>query len=614
MTPSTASFYACVGIWVLAMSRTTRTPMPRWLMGTLLGIVVVQVVWMSTVVVHGPWATMTHGLERYADIRDQARPVNLEHLHGPGFAATVGLLAKMGLDPYRASLLLMSAIAPFLALASWWSDDDPIAAVSIGALFAASPLVLRLGPTTSLYVPAVLLLAMGLAASSLWLRTGQRGALVATSAAVVAAAHTRADFLLFAPAVVGLRILIESPRALSSPRELLLGAWPGLLILPRLAELIGGSDTRTGHGPSLALPDHLTPWLVLLAAVLLLFRTPLGTRIAARVGWPVPLAIAIAAAIQLGARTPWPELAQMSPFLHAGHTSPAAWLGLLAALLLAPPRRTLWLSACIVLGAALYWPAMDSASTWVRTGLAPWFAWCWLAGQGVATLPRRAAVGLLVLICGTGPWLTHDWLRWSYPRQQEFALLQDVRERLPPGATLTILTTDDVPQGVTVDTHHQLLRRSGIPRFLGGRNHATLDVNRAGTPRGEEQPWTLQSISTALDGPTKGPHYFLQTLDCHRHLVDPTSLEVVAGDHAVMLERATPISMARPERDFDLHAIAHSLPAADAYCRAMHANFHSEVIVEVPVHDGNLGAAREQVVSSEPKIGLYRLTQQPTSE
>jgi hypothetical protein len=613
------AFVLCFAAWLGCLWRLwpmirEELDLPRPLALGLGGVMAAQALVITTTVVHGPWATMTHGLERLADLQGPEIPVNLQHLHGPGFLVTVGgpfLVSGELLHPYAISTLLTLASTLALALAAWWARQDASHTLAVAIAFGFGPVVLRLAPTTSLYVPAVWWLLAAIATTELYLRRDAPLALMASGCAVAAAAMTRADFLLFAPLVVGLRVLTERPAILGKPRHLLMGAAPALFLVPRLAELQSLADTRTSHGPALALPENLGPWVALAAAAAVTWH------LRRRLTVPVWGALVLGAGLQIGARFQPPILARISPFWDAATTSPT-WplvsaLGF-AVLVHRRPRSAVWLGGVVVAATALYWPSVDSASTWVRTGAAAWWAWSWLLAEAVAAVgpvgDRPARLALLAT--AAWPLVADPWVGHVYPRQHEHRLLDATLAELPDDATLVLLSVTDVPDGVDPSTHHQLLNRGAVARYLGGTNHRAFDVDRHGTTRGEARPWTLQSIGDALASPDHpGPRYFLETLDCHRLLHGDDPLRPLAGDVPLALDAPLAVAPHRPEHDIALQERARAIEIPDGPCVRMHRSFRLDPVIRVPISHENAGASREQVVGGEPEIGLYRVAKLP---
>jgi hypothetical protein len=576
---------------------------------------------------HAPWETMTHELERYADLRDLDYPINLQHLHGPGFLGTVGAVRWLSgglISPFAANAAMAGLAGLALFLAGWWQARRwEVAWGTLGA-FLLAPVVVRLAPTLSLYLPAVALLAVALAAWSLWGERDDDDVFTAAVACSAAAMCCRADFLVFVPGVVGSWWLLLHPsrlRALSGRRWLVL-AGGGLVVAARVVELLDSADARSQGGPPLMVPERLGPWLVLLVATIGLvhLRLPGGRRPWEVVSVPVAVALVVAAVVQLVARVVPPDLARTSPFWHAGYTSPAWWgfagLGLIG-LVLRRPREAVWLVCVLCGGAALVAASVDSSSTWVRTSLSTWPFLALLVGHGVGVLGaagRRAgamgaaaAVAVFLATAGQGVVAHADWIGWVYPRQAEFLWLQRVRAQLPAGARVAFLTWRDVPD-ITSELYPQLAQRGAIARFLGGENQAVFDPVGGGTPLGPLQPWTLQSLGEALaDEDLSVPRYYLRTLDCARALLRLDQQTAVYGDREGPLEAPVNAELYRPELDLERHAAVRAVHGVDVFCARVEQRFVLEPVDVVPLQHGHIGHPREQIYGEEPHLGLYRI-------
>ena len=134
----------------------------------LAGLVGVAVAAWSSVVVWGAWHANLHGLDRLADVRwgTPMPAAALSLLHGAGFYAVYQPLHDLGgwlgLMPgtdgpdvpwISAGLTLATLGLVFGWVRRLWDDEG--AGLWAVALLAGWPLVLRLGVTESMYVPAV---------------------------------------------------------------------------------------------------------------------------------------------------------------------------------------------------------------------------------------------------------------------------------------------------------------------------------------------------------------------------------------------------------------------------------------------------------------------------
>lgn len=573
---------------------------------------------------HAPWATMTHGLERYADLRDHAWPINLQHLHGPGFFGTVGLvyLGSGGLiSPFAANAALSALAGVALFVAARVQSGRPEVAWGAAVAWWFAPVVLRMAPTLALYGPALALLCLALAAWSLWAAHDDDDLWLAAAALSAAAMGCRADFLGFVPVVCGGWLLCwHAPRLLrwSLARALAVG-FAALVVGARVAELLDSADPRARGEMPFALPQFVGPWLGLLALGWLLAQAPGpgGRRLWQVVGAPVAVALVLGIAVQLVARGVVPDLPRISPFWHAGYSSPASWawaaLGLVA-LLVGRPRDLVWLVGVWAFGAALYTVSVDSSSTWVHTSLATWPVYALLIGHGFGALsaqlgPRwRGWVWALLLgSAAHGLWSHRDWVGWVYPRQHEFFWLQRVRAALPAGARVAFLTHVDIP-AVQPSLYPQLAQRGAIARFLGGSNQARWNPERGGTERGHLQPWKLQSLQEAMaDEDLSAPRYYLRTLDCARALLRLDERTAVYGETEGALRAPVAAELYRPELDVARHALVAAVDGVDAYCAAVERRFELEPVDVVPLPYGHIGHPREQLYGPDPHLGLYRI-------
>ena len=422
----------------------------------------------------------------------------LSMLHGAGFYAVYQPLHDLGgwfgLMPgtdgpdvpwISAGLTLATLGLVFGWVRRLWDDEG--AGLWAVALLAGWPLVLRLGVTESMYVPAVFFAVASLSAFERYLRGEARVDLLLGLSAALVAVQTRAELMLLLPLWVGLQVVLRRPswvaRGVRDPWVWLGLAGALLGLLPRLHSLWANpppeSLQRAGGS---WLDDPRLPLLVL-AAVGLVWGVPAVRRRvqgAARVwlgrGVVVGLgALAVALVVHWIPTQGPTERTWVAHALFHGEITAPWWLAVAAVALGSSLRAEDGRPAALGLGILaawwLYLPQYDSFSTFVRTGLstAPLlaaFAAPRLAERGAGWAIGWAVAGTLWGL----PFLSTVWPKQAQHQVAEVARGLAVAEGLP----VVALTWEDLEEDLRAPPFHA--SRLRIAHHLGPR----VDVVSAG--------------------------------------------------------------------------------------------------------------------------------------
>jgi hypothetical protein len=566
-------------------------------LGALLpmALVVVVVLGLGT---SGVWHANQHGYDRVADLLHgrATAAASLALLHGFAFYAVHEPLGALGLDPFQAGLVLGLATLALLHAWSWLLTERRVVAQVATLFVAASPVFLRVVPTESMYVPAVFLLLWTLVLFELFLRTDEDRWLLLAIGPLAAAMQSRAELLALAPALVVGRVLAADPRRflglLRRP-----GPWVAVLATAALValrvETFVLTDKPTDDGGWLT-----DTWGVVRATVPLLFTWaallahPWSVEVEERLPRPVAMAITVLPSVAL-------TVAALGLHFVEGaggqglHVHPALSPGLtlpLLPLLIVPgavswwrrdPGVVAWALGAVALGLVLYMPHQDCVSTYVRTGLTalPWYAL--LMAMGVLTLePRRASTATTLLVCGSVLWAL-PFLTTRFPKQQQWDVLEAVRDRLPRDSVVVWLSEDDVPDWA--DDPGYRTTRFHLDRYLPEHHVVGIDAwNRGEAPAGDA--------------------FFFRTADCHRlPLTRGLPRRGLLGETEVDWT-LLPVPVVTTRSRMRWSGEVGEQPACADLVAASRGP-----LLEATLTPRNAGSVYEEVVTEPAVIGLYRL-------
>lgn len=590
-------------------------PIPLWAWGTALAIGGTFTTLTRQLGSAGVWHANAHGWDRVADLSFGVPPWNasLGLLHGFGFYTLMHPLVGGGPEGGRDVFDVATSVT-FVALLFWFVAlrlflrDEVRALVGVAAL-AWSPLLLRVGPTEAMYVPAVLYAGGAAVAVELWLATRDRAYALAMLPPLLLCMQTRAELLLLAPAAVALRVITAADGP--ALRALLHPAWLGAVAVaaaasvPRLWTFLD-VDKATGSGRPL-----VDPW-----------RDPRS---------------AVLSTVLLLAALSWPAIAQRLPSTAPRQRWAAAGLGVVGAVaafaawnmrgdgydpsfvihaMLDPTWSPPWLiaaplagvvllrardaaAASFLAGAAsaalmLYIGRYDCLSTYLATGLAtaPLLAAATSEGLvgGLERLRARPAFTLPValLVIASGPWWAREGLEARWPKQQQWDMIVAAAAAVPDSAMLVWPSNDDLPEDLAA--HGVRADRIDLGRYVGDRI-------------------SVGSIETYLADEAPGmPTYFLRTLDCARPLLarDGSAEAWTGGGYAKWTYLPTDIASTAPR--YRVEGISADEAFLMPECqRALRA---ARPMLEVRAVLGASGSIYEETQGAAPTIGLYRVPEQ----
>lgn len=586
---------------------------PLWAWCALLALLAARVGVTEALGVPGVWHSNQHGLDRVADVVANTPPgrANLGLLHGYGYYVVFQPLYRLfdgAVDVFRLAVGVTSLalVAAFLWLRALWASDRT--ALLGAAVLAASPVLLRIGATESMYVPAMAWTLAALWLFELHLRTDEGRWLVLGLGAAVVAAQTRAELMALVPAWLVLSMLLRRPSWLRTawrrPVVVLAVPMAGVLFLPRLLEVLATpppDDLRRTAADPLADPRLFVLDLVAALGVLALPWVRRGVV----EGWrrlrlPSTPWVGLATAVGLGAVAygAWvwpnggPELRTWQIHAAFDPALEAPWVGVLVVV-------GAWIGARrdpgVVAWAALAWagamwvylPQYDCLSTFVRTSLSTWPLLAALAAPALdAVVGRGRALGVAavaLLLVGDVVWGV-PFLTARYPKQIQADLVDVVRRTVPEGDIVVWLAEADAPD----DARARGLRvsRAHLDHWLG-------------------PAWTVRPLRDWVDGvlPPDRDVWFVRTADCQRVLLDPRGDAALAGRDTVRWRYLDTSDLTTAPR-----IAVDGLPSdwIDPWCGA--ALEASTEVVAMPLGDRVAGSIYEALVGAPAVVGLYRLS------
>lgn len=550
----------------------------------------------------GVWHANAHGWDRAADLAHHTPPWNasLGLLHGFGFYTLMDPLVAGGPDGGRDVFDVATAVT-FAALLLWFValrlflGEDRRALVALAAL-AWSPLLLRVGPTEAMYVPALLYAgALALAVEAL-ICTGDAVFLVAAAPSLVLVMDTRADLLVLAPAAVLLRL--GSAGALSA----LLRRWPvwatALLVaasqVPR-ALTFAAVDKATGTGRSLFDPwrDPRSALLLTVLALAALAWPPIARRLPSPRPTARWIALAVGGLAGAGALVAWrfrPDgyapSPQVHPMLDPDWTAPwliaSALVGLLLQRRRAPAQFT-FVAGGAAAALLVYLGRYDCLSTYSATALATAPLIAILLSEGVVgllelvTLRDPVILTVAAAVLGTGTYARADLLRTRFPKQQQWDELQTALALLDDRA-LVWPADDDLPAELA--SRHLRPDRMDLPRYVGDRVR-------------------LMSVRAWEAAPVEA--VFLLSTDCYRPILSRGGPPVAwTGAWTTWSYLHTPVASTAPRYAVD--GLSDEQPFSFAECDRMLAG--GAVLHQTPLTAATSGSIYEEVRGARPVIGV----------
>ncbi|MCB9680540.1 MAG: hypothetical protein H6733_03640 [Alphaproteobacteria bacterium] len=623
--------------------RAMRRQGPAWMAALAAAVVVSEGVGL-TVVPRSILDMNHHGLQVWSAVTRDAWSDLGNAEHGPAHLLTWRVLQPLlpaGARPWGAGHVAASLSVLLVGLLTWRLTGRRHAGVIAAFVLGLAPFHLRLAPSLSGYGAWEmwsLLAACGVVA---WRWTGTVRDAVIAGAAGYLAASTRADGLLFLPALllgVGLAAPARGPVAWRSAW----GAAPfAVLWSARFVRALFHHDEpleATGlfvaHLPALVVVSAV--WAA--AAIAGRLASPRGLTVGARGALAVGVALTGAAAGPFTGT--WPafpgvvdSVLRVHPLLHPLLAPPLvvvaagvglAWLG---------RRRPVAAAVVVVLQAFatfLHFVVVgeDSVSFYVRDASGLGWGLAALAGAGLGgVVPARwaaaavGAVALAVVVDARGM-LTHAW-----PTQQEVTLLFGPVDALAPEATVHTLAPTDLVAPVDA----AMLRPLRVD-LAGLMSH---DNRLADRPR-----WSTVAAALA-DPPAAVGHYWWQGLACVQAEAGrsgPDGDRVYAGGRLWRFDARQRVSSppAHPELEpwLDLAALPcaadgdgtciapgddgcalwacdrrgpPSTPYLDPLCAAMAEAFVLEPVAVVTAGGGSLDSDRLVQLDPSARVGLFRI-------
>lgn len=574
---------------VLGARREDAPPASAWATAAVSGAL------MAVLGVAGPWHANQHAYERIADLQLGAAPwaASLGLLHGFGFYTLMHPLVGGGPDGGR-DVFVCAAGVTLAALLVWSGALRRLLGPRQGELaltaLGGSSLLLRVGATEAMYVPALLYLG-GVALAVERVVERPERSVWPILPPLLLAMQTRADLLLLAPAAAGWRLLTARPELLPAllrrPSTWLAGLVTAIATLPRLLTF-AAVDKATGSGrpPVDAWRDPRSAAALLLLVLALLAwpsvqrRLPPAGRRGAALGSAGGTLLVIGGWLAWRQRAPGydptPQVhAMLDPALTAPWLIAAAALGAWELRQRAPQTFTA-LAGGLAGALLVYLGRYDCHSTYTSTGLATAPLVAALMAPALARLPGRA-LPLAAVLSGLA-W-SHGWLTTRYPKQQQWDLITQAIRELPSGVTLVYPADADLPPELLARGYKP--DRLDLPRYVGDR------------------------VPTApISARPPGPAWLLRTTDCHRPILTR------GGRRAAWIgeERAwsyLSASSAGLGPRYEVEGVSEATPLILPDCRA--ALEGATPIVEVLLRPETSGSIYEEVRGADARVGLYAL-------
>lgn len=442
-------------------------------------ILVIQVAALVILVPEAPWHSFHHGTERWAWLHDVPWTDDHGRSHPHGATWWVWMRAVWGLTSWWATPFGVNAAMSVGSTALLFAfvrriDGDAVAVVA-AAIHAFLPVVLRTGPTVSIYVGVEFSMLLVAFLTALHLEAPSVRTFGAALAAMVLSMNTHLEMMPVTLVVVLALIATMRPTWFRDfglkPTSL---AMAGLAVAAMLPHVVAIVTSPEGVLPSAPIPPSGVVgavrtrllWMLVLWVVLAWVPPPAiperlawirdnGPRAIAAFVWAVVVTELLRSGVGPDLGEPGRSWSELHALLSRPHT-PLAWtvlavVGLFASWLY-KPRMARVVVPILLVTAWFHAGHHDVLSTYVRMSLvaAPWFAW--LAGHGLVFGYRIVGeqvalkhIGYFVAVAGLLSWPYRPWILHIYPSQAEFKLLLSARE---DGGMVVLPTGEDHPDDV----------------------------------------------------------------------------------------------------------------------------------------------------------------------